>query len=79
MGAKEAILVDESGNWLETSTGNLWGWHDGIWYTPHLDNRILPGIVRSHLLNWLKSQGIYRQRKYLGSRFHPEFGNHRLQ
>ena len=25
-GAREAILIDESGNWLETSTGNLWGW-----------------------------------------------------
>ena len=58
MEAKEAILVDELGNWLETSTGNLWGWHDGTWYTPRLDKRILPGIVRSHLLDWLKAKTI---------------------
>ena len=58
MGAKEAILIDKSGNWLETSTGNLWGWHNGVWYTPNLDNRILPGIVRSHLLNWLNANKI---------------------
>lgn len=29
-GAKEAILVDAQGSWLETSTGNLWGWKKGV-------------------------------------------------
>lgn len=34
-GAQEAILTEPStGNWLETSTGNLWGWADGCWWTP---------------------------------------------
>lgn len=54
--AQEAILVDERGNWLETSTGNLWGWRDGKWWTPPIDGRILPGIMRSQLINWLVSQ-----------------------
>ena len=58
LGAKEAILIDSNGNWLETSTGNLWGWQDDCWYTPSLEVGILPGIVRSRLLNWLKSQHI---------------------
>ena len=58
LGAKEAILIDSNGNWLETSTGNLWGWHDGCWYTPSLDVGILPGIARSSLLNWLESHHI---------------------
>jgi 4-amino-4-deoxychorismate lyase len=58
LGAHEAILTDEEGNWLESSTGNLWGWKDGCWYTPPLDAGILPGITRSHLLNWLKFQDI---------------------
>lgn len=53
--AQEAILVDESGRWLETTTGNLWGWRDGRWWTPPLDDGILPGVVRSQLLNWLLS------------------------
>lgn len=52
----EAILVDASGNWLETSTGNLWGWQDGSWWTPPLTAGILPGVVRSQLVNWLTNQ-----------------------
>ena len=56
--AQEAILIDAQGNWLETSTGNLWGWRDGCWYTPSLDSGILPGIKRSHLLSLLQNQNI---------------------
>lgn len=66
-GVQEAILIDSTtGNWLETSTGNLWGWANGRWWTPPLmmeksENAvgslcILPGIVRSHLISWLKWQ-----------------------
>ncbi len=55
MSASEAILVDENGNWLETSTGNLWGWQDGSWWTPPLEAGILPGVARSQLINWLKT------------------------
>lgn len=56
LGAKEAILVDSSGNWLETSTGNLWGWRDGRWWTPPVEAGILPGVVRQQLISWLESQ-----------------------
>lgn len=55
-GAQEAILVNSDGNWLETSTGNLWGWKDGTWWTPPLSAGILPGIARSQLISWLKWQ-----------------------
>ncbi|AFZ37836.1 aminotransferase class IV [Stanieria cyanosphaera PCC 7437] len=58
LSAKEAILLDSNGNWLETSTGNLWGWCNGCWYTPALSVGILPGIIRSQLLTWLDSQNI---------------------
>jgi 4-amino-4-deoxychorismate lyase len=58
LGAKEAILTDNQGNWLETSTGNLWGWKEGCWWTPALEGEILPGIVRSQLLNWLDQQNL---------------------
>lgn len=58
LGAQEAILIDSEGNWLETSTGNLWGWKQGCWWTPALFGNILPGIVRSHLLSGLQSQDI---------------------
>lgn len=56
-GAQEAILVDEMGNWLETSTGNLWGWKDGCWWTPVVD-QALSGIARSRLLFFLRQQKI---------------------
>ncbi|MEA5620270.1 aminotransferase class IV [Cronbergia sp. UHCC 0137] len=53
--AEEAILVDTAGNWLETSTGNLWGYKDGHWWTPPLDTGILPGIGRSQLIKQLQN------------------------
>jgi branched-subunit amino acid aminotransferase/4-amino-4-deoxychorismate lyase len=53
--AQEAILLNAQGHWLETSTGNLWGWADGQWYTPPLDGGILPGVLRSRLLQGLQS------------------------
>lgn len=54
--AQEAILIDHLGNWLETSTGNLWGWKNGFWYTPCLDQGILPGIARSRWLHYFRSR-----------------------
>ena len=56
MTASEAILADTKGNWLETSTGNLWGWQDGNWWMPPLEAEILPGVMRSQLIDWLKNQ-----------------------
>jgi 4-amino-4-deoxychorismate lyase len=46
---QEAILINEKGNWTETSTGNLWGHNEQGWWTPPLGN-ILPGIARSRIL-----------------------------
>ena len=66
-GYQEAILTDDQGNWLETSTGNLWGWADDCWWTPPLDTvdqvrgkcrEILPGVGRSHLIRVLKWHNI---------------------
>ncbi len=57
VGAQEAILTDAAGNWLETSTGNLWGWRTGTWLTPPVEAGILPGIARAQLLHRLGAQG----------------------
>ncbi|HLO89440.1 MAG TPA: aminotransferase class IV [Nostocaceae cyanobacterium] len=56
--AQEGILVDGEGNWLETCTGNLWGWRDGYWWTPPLEVGILPGIMRSQMIKWLETEQI---------------------
>lgn len=53
---QEAILVNTAGNWLETTTGNLWGWQNGNWWTPPLTAGILPGIGRQQLIDWLQTQ-----------------------
>lgn len=55
-GASEAILTSSQGEWLETSTGNLWGWKDGHWWTPGGD-RALPGLMRNWLLASLRESG----------------------
>lgn len=54
--ATEAILTNTAHEWLETATGNLWGWQNGRWCTPPLQAGILPGIMRDHLVSWLKCQ-----------------------
>ncbi|MFE4105784.1 aminotransferase class IV, partial [Almyronema epifaneia] len=54
-GATAAILTNLDDSWLETSTGNLWGWQAGCWWTPPLAAGILPGIVRSRLVKHLQT------------------------
>ncbi|MBC6419976.1 MAG: aminotransferase class IV [Prochloron sp. SP5CPC1] len=58
LGAQEAILIDGDGNWLETNTGNLWGYKDGSWWIPSLAGGILPGIIRSQLMSYLQNKQI---------------------
>jgi branched-subunit amino acid aminotransferase/4-amino-4-deoxychorismate lyase len=56
IGAQETILTDPQGHWLETCTGSLWGWADGIWYTPPVSAGILPGIARDRIISGLRCQ-----------------------
>ena len=49
-GSQEGIFVDPHGNWLETTTGTLWGYRSGAWYTPPLNAGILGGIQREWIL-----------------------------
>jgi branched-subunit amino acid aminotransferase/4-amino-4-deoxychorismate lyase len=56
-GAQEAILLDAQDQWLETATGNLWGYAQGQWWTPPLSDGILPGIARQQIIQHLNRQG----------------------
>jgi branched-subunit amino acid aminotransferase/4-amino-4-deoxychorismate lyase len=56
-GAQEAILLDAQDHWLETATGNLWGYAQGQWWTPPLTDGILPGIARQQMIQHLNNQG----------------------
>jgi 4-amino-4-deoxychorismate lyase len=52
---QEAILVNKEGNWLETATGNLWGWGNDSWWTPPIEEGILPGVMRNLILKRLEA------------------------
>ncbi|MEL6470574.1 MAG: aminotransferase class IV [Cyanobacteria bacterium J06623_4] len=56
VGASEAILTSAQGEWLETASGNLWGWADGRWWTP-LTNQCLPGLMRARLQKLVTESG----------------------
>ncbi len=55
-GAHEAILTNAKGDWLETSTGNLWGWAHGQWWTPR-GEQCLPGLMQARLQKLLIAAG----------------------
>ncbi len=55
---QEAILTNDRGDWLETTTGNLWGYRNGCWYTPPVSAGILPGIERSQILARLQQHNL---------------------
>ena len=55
-GLQEGIFVDTIGNWLETTTGNLWGLRSGRWVTPPLEAGILGGVMREWMLENLSDR-----------------------
>ena len=57
-GADDGVVVDEHGGVLETATANLWLKLDGVWKTPPLDGRVLPGIARALLLEAARRRGL---------------------
>jgi 4-amino-4-deoxychorismate lyase len=71
-GLQEAIFVDAHGNWLETTTGNLWGLYKGTWVTPPIESGILGGIMRSWILERLEEAP---QPPILGELWTPELVN----
>lgn len=57
-GAFEAILVRENGTITEGSSTNVWIVKDGAAITHPLDDRILGGVVRGHLIDAARAAGI---------------------
>ncbi|MBL8729142.1 MAG: aminotransferase class IV [Planctomycetes bacterium] len=56
--ADDGIVVAPDGAVLETAVGNLWLRLDGVWTTPPLDGRVLPGIARAQVLAAARAQGL---------------------
>ncbi len=59
-GADDALLLNEQGQVLETSTGNLWflAEDNSTWCTPALNGAFLGGIAREVLLASLAQRGM---------------------
>ena len=56
--ADDGIVVAPDGCLLEAALGNLWLRVDGVWRTPPLDGRVLPGIARAVLLEHAATFGL---------------------
>jgi para-aminobenzoate synthetase/4-amino-4-deoxychorismate lyase len=52
------LLLDEDGEVLEASRGNLFAVYEGVLCTPPADGRILPGITRSRVLRIAAALGM---------------------
>jgi branched-subunit amino acid aminotransferase/4-amino-4-deoxychorismate lyase len=57
-GADDGIALGDDGALLETALGNLWLLRDGVWCTPPLDGRVLPGIARAIVLERAAAAGL---------------------
>ncbi len=56
--ADDGLVVGTDGAVLEAALGNLWLRMDGVWITPALDGRVLPGIARAALLERGAARGV---------------------
>ena len=57
-GADDGLVIGADGALLETALANLWLRLFGVWCTPPLDGRVLPGIARALLLERAAAAGL---------------------
>lgn len=57
LGATDCLMCNAQGFVTEASTSNVFARIDGVWLTPRLDDGILAGVTRAHLLSWLPDVG----------------------
>lgn len=57
LGATDCLMQNAQGFVTEASTSNVFARIDGTWTTPRLDDGILAGVTRAHLLAWLPTVG----------------------
>jgi para-aminobenzoate synthetase/4-amino-4-deoxychorismate lyase len=55
---RDPLLVDRGGQVLETGRGNIFLVVSDIVHTPRSDDRILPGVVRSQVLDLVRRRGL---------------------
>ena len=56
-GGDDCLMCNAQGFVTEASTSNVFARIDGVWRTPRLDDGILAGVTRAHLIGWLPTVG----------------------
>ena len=56
-GANDCLMLNAQGFVTEASTSNVFARIDGVWRTPRLDDGILAGVTRAHVIGWLPTVG----------------------
>lgn len=56
-GANDCLMRNAQGFVTEASTSNVFARIDGVWRTPRLDDGILAGVTRAHVIGWLPTVG----------------------
>jgi branched-chain amino acid aminotransferase len=63
-GADEALILEEKGNVVTCSTGNIFVVHGGQLFTPPLNGPVLPGITRDLVLELAFEAGVPVRQNY---------------
>lgn len=58
-GQSDVVMMNEHDHVTETSIGNLFYLQEGLWYTPPLEDGLLPGIMRQKLMTVLADLGLW--------------------
>ncbi|MGH3279278.1 MAG: aminodeoxychorismate synthase component I, partial [Trebonia sp.] len=64
-GDEQVLLVDETGELLETDRANVFAVINGVLLTPPADGRLLPGTMRAAVLRAARDRGVLAGRKPL--------------
>ncbi len=56
--ADEILLLNENGHVCETTSSNIFWQKNDIYYTPSLQTGCIGGVMRQHLINKFKEEGI---------------------
>jgi para-aminobenzoate synthetase/4-amino-4-deoxychorismate lyase len=65
LAGEHALLIDETGELLETDRANVFAVIDGVLLTPPADGRLLPGVARAATLRAARGRGIKTGQKPL--------------
>ncbi|QHJ10243.1 Aminodeoxychorismate lyase [Paraglaciecola mesophila] len=55
---QDCIVLDTDGVIVESSVGNIFWYHDNVWYTPSLHFSGVEGVMRNHVVDYFSANQI---------------------